>query len=1187
MSLQNAAADAQPSSSRGRSNADEAASKTSKKSQETHALGVTARSNSTAPSSALSGVPANAHASGPLLPPSGPLLPSDTNHSINFSSSTSSARHLLHGNSRQPANFSSAVKKTPSASRQGVVDHPTTPVKIKVENQHLLELKVQAEADYAHLSHFRALLERSELHHSPNSAATVPLNDGGEPVSGDDDTPHNTHALLLDQFMKTLEMRAEAAQARFESALSRERRKPTAKPVFHAISRSDHVNGPLDEYFRSIRREERQAFRSSDRIQYERPSQDDSDHVRDQNGYVQDGFVVDDDLASSMASSAESSDGSLYCDSEAQSIDAAQISRQCLEAVAECYPKRRPAFPLSCEDAKRSTLEGPVSFKTPGRRVVEMELLLSAWVRQRDLDSISHKQLALFFEILHVNEAEFVRSVFKHFIRRFQHLSWKFCSFLWKTVKCCCPQFAPIFSNSWEVYCEDKKHKPSSTRPEQHSKYQDQSDRRAAPRTRRPEIKALEDIKQFMSVFLVDYGKYRRDHENAKFGYDSLFQCLTPAQQKTLSSITSTPIDTCMAMSTEDTCELVRFAYGKKSMASALVLLKATRFSGDALTPADWSRFFQLFSETVQEIHHLAMPPDDKIAKIFLRACPSAFMRNTLLLNKHTTLDEAFAQVNALLHDPAFLRDAHKAAQSDRHDRDHSDAHVRQHRDRHAQRSSPQPHAYAQQQQPAHARPSPPIHGQPPALLPPAPLRRGPACSRCRRDGCDPSMCIRRRDKDGNELPRLEPDEYRRRKDLQRARDPAAAPAVAAIMTDDTDESSSSAFFTTSDSESDHDGYCAAVMDSPEVSPSSLRFLFGDSGGAAAIQTHDSRDEFCVHRAVLEASNFCCAIFGPAQDWELVSDTFEDVVDIVPAPPLDLSGDVEKNPGPKRQRPMPLLLPTKRKWELAACVLAATTMPTHAHVLPTSTVLPSVLPSSSSAVLLPHFLVSSAFFLAMFCMVATLAWRCAAARRAIVSACTDKAPTPMFQLFNIALTAIVASAYAVTSITQSPLLLGVLCAFTEIFTHCYNALPPNFVSSVSLLRPPALPPFVAQAVLFLSLFSACYTFTRAVKSPVLLGLLCALAELLLRCGDVEANPGPPSIFGHSHAPIPALLSAHSDGENGFKISQPRFRIRVPLQLLFRLDGPPQRSHRSCLQVTVQISMQTLPYKQPRFDFNPG
>lgn len=825
MSLQNAAADAQPSSSRGRSNADEAASKTSKKSQETHALGVTARSNSTAPSSALSGVPANAHASGPLLPPSGPLLPSDTNHSINFSSSTSSARHLLHGNSRQPANFSSAVKKTPSASRQGVVDHPTTPVKIKVENQHLLELKVQAEADYAHLSHFRALLERSELHHSPNSAATVPLNDGGEPVSGDDDTPHNTHALLLDQFMKTLEMRAEAAQARFESALSRERRKPTAKPVFHAISRSDHVNGPLDEYFRSIRREERQAFRSSDRIQYERPSQDDSDHVRDQNGYVQDGFVVDDDLASSMASSAESSDGSLYCDSEAQSIDAAQISRQCLEAVAECYPKRRPAFPLSCEDAKRSTLEGPVSFKTPGRRVVEMELLLSAWVRQRDLDSISHKQLALFFEILHVNEAEFVRSVFKHFIRRFQHLSWKFCSFLWKTVKCCCPQFAPIFSNSWEVYCEDKKHKPSSTRPEQHSKYQDQSDRRAAPRTRRPEIKALEDIKQFMSVFLVDYGKYRRDHENAKFGYDSLFQCLTPAQQKTLSSITSTPIDTCMAMSTEDTCELVRFAYGKKSMASALVLLKATRFSGDALTPADWSRFFQLFSETVQEIHHLAMPPDDKIAKIFLRACPSAFMRNTLLLNKHTTLDEAFAQVNALLHDPAFLRDAHKAAQSDRHDRDHSDAHVRQHRDRHAQRSSPQPHAYAQQQQPAHARPSPPIHGQPPALLPPAPLRRGPACSRCRRDGCDPSMCIRRRDKDGNELPRLEPDEYRRRKDLQRARDPAAAPAVAAIMTDDTDESSSSAFFTTSDSESDHDGYCAAVMDSPEVSPSSLRFL--------------------------------------------------------------------------------------------------------------------------------------------------------------------------------------------------------------------------------------------------------------------------------------------------------------------------------------------------------------------------
>jgi hypothetical protein len=865
--------------------------------------------------------------------------------------------------------------------------------------------------------------------------------------------------------MVSLTQRAEQAQARLETA-TRRSRLVVRKPAFHALTRGDSIQGPIDSWIRAIRREERQAEAKAEDIAYEPRSQEQDGSDLDENGYMRDDFVVDDDLASSVTSDVDSSsDTSLYCDSQPPEVDA-ELPGICLDAVTVCYPTRSPPFPFSCTDDERLARSHPITFKTPGHRVLEMELLLSSWV-QCDLSTITHRRLAFFFELLHHNESEFVASVFKHFIRRFEFISLPFCRFVWKVIKACTLQHASLFSDCWNRY-----HVLPATRQQQSLQNQQAATppdaspqpQRSAPRTRRPEIKHLDDIKHFMSVFLVEYGKYERDHRKSNYGFDSLFQCLTPAQQKTLSSTTSTPLNDCMALSNDDVCELVRFAFGKKSIAAADQFLKSIRFTGDSLVPADWSKFFQLFTESVQEIHHRAMPPSDKIAKTFLRACPFPYMRSTLLIRKHADLDDALNHVNALLNDPEFLRDTSKALAlaKQQHPRDRDRPHAN-----HSSRGDPKP-AHEPTQFPRHPLP-PPVHGQSAAPL----QRRGPPCARCQREGCVASLCIRRRDKDGAELPRLDNDEYKRRKEAIQAKGASTA-AVAAIFDSDGDASDGSlGSLDIQDSSSDFsDEYCAAVVDAYESrspSPSALHYWFSDEEMALlpspapleSLELPSSHRAPPIHGIPPTHNDFACAILPESIP----------VCD-VPDPSLLEDGDVESNPGPRRLRNVYLRPPPKQIWSSAFILMAAApSLPTAASAPPVETLNIPLFPAKFSTMLLdspasliPHFLFSSVLMLAFLSCITMLAWRCARVHNAL--------------------------ALSLSTVCQQG--------------HNWNCL------FFSLIVP---------------------KLTRL--NPYI--LLCAMALLLLRCGDVERNPGPINWHPHCHQTMPDLASDSDSSDDDTQI----------------------------------------------------
>lgn len=241
----------------------------------------------------------------------------------------------------------------------------------------LIQLQAQAAANAAQLAHFQNLYARAreaisvrapQQHpstpaqashdqpdgHGDNSASTVQLPSSAPQFASPQVA--DPSADLLAQFMASLESQAEQSSLRLQEAtraqvLRRLRSKASAhpkstssKPVFNAVRRADlPQSGPFHNLFRQISGEELQAHRTSVQIKKEALSQDSHPSVLRDDGFEEDQFVIDDDLATSSESGSESDDDSLYQDSEDLEVEDS-VPDLCAQTVDDLYPSKTPAF---------------------------------------------------------------------------------------------------------------------------------------------------------------------------------------------------------------------------------------------------------------------------------------------------------------------------------------------------------------------------------------------------------------------------------------------------------------------------------------------------------------------------------------------------------------------------------------------------------------------------------------------------------------------------------------------------------------------------------------------------------------------------------------------------------------------------------------------------------------------------
>jgi hypothetical protein len=920
----------------------------------------------------------------------------------------------------------------------------------------ILQLQAKADADAAQLAHFEALAEQAQIDlnegdedefdspsdHGENSATTELLTEGTSDPSSN--TPPRrkptASASLMTTFIRSLRQSAEQSQLRLSEAIKRRdfqspRTVKNSKPVFHAPVKGAAASGPLSALFRTIKKEEKVARRTSELLSHEPRSQDPPDVVWRNDGYEDDGFVIDDELATSDSS--DSDDDSLFVDSDDENGDPASLqafNRDLVNHTVSAHlSKRTPCFDDLTDVAPDVS---PLGLRIDIPVFVQLDLLLSSWLRTA-LNSIPVSQFLLFFSLIHSCRGEWTPSVFKIIVRRFLPLSKQFVRFIWHVIRDTLPEHGLNFKLVFE-----RLHRKSKLPPPKTSiSASDSTTPSAPPRTKRPVLRDLEDIFSFMTVFLVEYSKYKRDFITSKFAHDSLFQCFTPTQQQTLASMASTTTDACQAMSDDEICELVRKTYGLKSQAAAIHALKSVPFAGSALDKSSWSKFHSAFKNVILQVFAPAMPSPKQIAGIFIRCCPFPFMRTTLVAQDLQSLPSALASSQALLDDPNFIRDALKhtgssPAASDRRDRDpkhgqqrdsHRDFKPRDRdRDRERERERDRPKFPIDSAAPRAAQaPEPPVHGAPAAFR--APTQK---CSRCGGDH-PTSCCIRGKHSDGRELPRLSKEDYVRNKanlELFIRRQ-----TIAAIREADGEAGHLDFYSSESDADghsdtqssaddnpgTDEDFFCGAIVHcsdssgdedahSNDIDSSALAFhhlcacieMVTDSDSASAsddqdvLEIHGSRhtslsaffrpvcavspspfdndaseyfsdtdilgadtpsdderiDELWMREPVRyqvrpqspcasDAVRFAFSpLHAPDACYALLNDPFglassSAVVDIVPAPSLMLSGDVESNPGPKRKVPAPKRKRGYSKWELyAICLFSQLIAP-----LPTAT----------------------------------------------------------------------------------------------------------------------------------------------------------------------------------------------------------------------------------------------------------
>lgn len=356
------------------------------------------------------------------------------------------------------------------------------------------------------------------------------------------------------------------------------------------------------------------------------------------------------------------------------------------------------------------------------------------------------------------------------------------------------------------------------------------------PQERAPRLlTSISDIPNLVKTFLPQYRIYSRAYSRQQLQFQTIFECFSEQQQRTLQLSSLLSYDRLILLSNDELLDHLRSLWGLKTPASTINTLRLIRFQGDALDRDSWILLQADFSLILDQVASRGVPSDKELAKAFIALCPFGFMRQELTNANVHTWEDALHKALDLLNDVDFVRAASKVANTRPglnggnsgnpgnpntpnnsgnvgnslvvpRQQHHNDQ--RQHPQHDAHRS--QTPRFEGQQPPFREHRQPPpnsskittpflanLRGEhtpdrstsfsktPSAPYPSRPPNQQHICSRCGMTGHDSKSCVRSNHVDGRTLPKLDEAEYTRR----RALIPQKGNRIAGIRDDDADDS--------------------------------------------------------------------------------------------------------------------------------------------------------------------------------------------------------------------------------------------------------------------------------------------------------------------------------------------------------------------------------------------------------------
>jgi hypothetical protein len=625
--------------------------------------------------------------------------------------------------------------------------------------------------------------------------------------------------------------------------------------------------------------EERRAVRGSRAVTYEVPSTDSESLPRDANGYVVDEFNAGSDSDPNYVPSSSSRG-----QSSSRSLSSSTSERNRLSLKHAEFPTLRDHafFKHSVAPPLRGAIVVDSTIRRRTSRLLNLERTLDEWLSLPSLHVIEADEVESFLEHLQKIEAKYCTRLFD---RANSTLPPDFLALLYSCIQAKWPDHATVWSiaaknvhshissttpatSSCEQlhvpsaysYSQDVReprhtatppHAPSmdglqelSTHrhvspPSIRSVYPVANRPVVVPTERPPRISDITDIATLTSSFVYQYRSYERSHITAGVCPMSMFDCLSPQQQRSFSLFCDATLDQLSEESNSRFLERCRQTWGVKSCAGAIDSLSAVRLRGDPLLRTSWVTLQLDFSNVIESVPSSAMPSDAALVKAFLKSCDFEFMASCIRSIMPRTWGEALTQALSLLTDVNFITDARshrsrkqfgglaggsprpprrEASPPPRDDRrDRADSAIQVYRDdrregqRHPARDRGEPgggaaparddrrdrvggtaqvhdHRRDRGAGAALARDNPRRDDRSRRVdFPSAPQSSRPPpsaslCGRCAKPGHNPSECISRHHADGHTLPQLPDAEYAAHKAKYLARrDASANPRVSII----------------------------------------------------------------------------------------------------------------------------------------------------------------------------------------------------------------------------------------------------------------------------------------------------------------------------------------------------------------------------------------------------------------------
>jgi hypothetical protein len=110
-------------------------------------------------------------------------------------------------------------------------------------------------------------------------------------------------------------------------------------------------------------------------------------------------------------------------------------------------------------------------------------------------------------------------------------------------------------------------------------------------------------------------------------------------------------------MTNAELLEVWKSTFGLKSSAAVLQTLNGVTFRGDSLAPAAWAGFHQRFILVTAQAPSAVLPPPKTLAKKFVSACPSTFLRLDILALEPVDVTSALSLIISRLNDVNVLHE--------------------------------------------------------------------------------------------------------------------------------------------------------------------------------------------------------------------------------------------------------------------------------------------------------------------------------------------------------------------------------------------------------------------------------------------------------------------------------------------------------------------------------------------------